>query len=124
MHRVILRSGIHLATLTGKVLDYEGSIAPDRRLMAAADLRPGEQVHVLNVNTGFRLVTHLREAPSGSGTRMRNGPAARLGEPGDLAIILAYGHYTDAPARRLRPNSVRVARNNQPLSRRAPKPSK
>jgi aspartate 1-decarboxylase len=123
MHRVLLRSKIHRATLTGKVLDYEGSIAIDRRLMDAADLLPGEQVHVLNVNTGSRLVTYVIEAPAGSGTMMLNGPAARLGEPGDIVIILAYGYYTDAAARRLRPRIVRVDVNNQPLSGPTPKPS-
>ncbi|HPC59992.1 MAG TPA: aspartate 1-decarboxylase [Verrucomicrobiota bacterium] len=123
MHRVMLRSKIHRATLTGKALDYEGSIAIDRRLMDAADLLPGEQVHVLNVNTGSRLVTYVIEAPAGSGTVMLNGPAARLGEAGDMVIILAYGHYPDAAARRLRPKIVRVDRNNQPLATPAAKPS-
>ena len=33
----MLRSKIHLATLTGTELDYEGSIAIDRDLMAARD---------------------------------------------------------------------------------------
>lgn len=123
MHRVMLRSKIHRATLTGKALDYEGSIAIDRRLMDAADLLPGEQVHVLNVNTGSRLVTYVIEAPAGSGTMLLNGPAARLGEAGDMVIILAYGHYPDAAARRLRPKIVRVDRNNQPLATPAAKPS-
>jgi aspartate 1-decarboxylase len=54
---------------------------------------------------------------------MLNGPAARLGEPGDIVIILAYGYYTDAAARRLRPRIVRVDVNNQPLSGPTPKPS-
>lgn len=62
--RLLLKSKIHRATLTGKELDYEGSIALDRQLMDAADLLPGEQVHVLNVNTGSRLVTYVIEAPA------------------------------------------------------------
>ena len=52
MQRFMLRSKIHRATLTGTELDYEGSIAIDRDLMSAADLFPGEQVHVLNLNNG------------------------------------------------------------------------
>jgi len=39
----MLKSKIHRATLTGKALDYEGSIALDHRLTDAADLLPGEQ---------------------------------------------------------------------------------
>lgn len=115
MHRIMLRSKIHRATLTGKALDYEGSIAIDRRLMDAADLLPGEQVHVLNVNTGSRLVTYVIEAPAGSGTVMLNGPAARLGEAGDLVIILAYGHYPDEVARRLTARIVQVNARNAPV---------
>jgi hypothetical protein len=75
----MLRSKIHRATLTGAELDYEGSIAIDRDLMAAADLLPGEQVHVLNLSNGQRLITYVIEAPAGSGTMLLNGPAARLG---------------------------------------------
>ncbi len=114
--RVMLRSKIHRATLTGKELDYEGSIALDRRLMDAADLLAGEQVHVLNVNTGSRLVTYVIEAPAGSGTVMLNGPAARLGEVGDIVVILAYGHYEDTAARQLKARIVHVDAKNAPTS--------
>lgn len=79
--RIMLRAKIHRATLTGKALDYEGSIALDRLLMEAADLLPGEQVHVLNVDTGARFVTYAIEAPARSGTVMLNGPAARRVQP-------------------------------------------
>ena len=116
MCRVMLKSKIHRATLTGKALDYEGSIALDLRLMEAADLLAGEQVHVLNVNTGARLVTYVIEAPADSGTVMLNGPAARLGEVGDLVVILAYGHYEDAAARRLTPLIIHVNEHNLPLA--------
>jgi aspartate 1-decarboxylase len=110
----MLKSKIHRATLTGKALDCEGSIALDRRLMDAADLLAGEQVHVLNVNTGSRLVTYVIEAPAGSGTVMLNGPAARLGEVGDVAVILAYGYYANALARQLEPRVVHVDARNVP----------
>jgi aspartate 1-decarboxylase len=113
----MLKSKIHRATLTGTVLDYEGSIALDRRLMGAADLLPGEQVHVLNVNTGSRLITYVIEAPAGSGTVMLNGPAARLGETGDIVIVLAFGHYEDAAARQLRPKIVHVNARNALVNR-------
>lgn len=114
-NRLMLRSKIHRATLTGKALDYEGSIALDRQLMDAADLLAGEQVHVLNVHTGSRLVTYVIEAPAGSGTVMLNGPAARLGEIGDPVIVLAYGYFPDADARRLKPRIVHVNSNNTPV---------
>ena len=92
----MLKSKIHRAVLTGTELSYEGSIAIDRDLIEAADLLPGEQVHVLNCNNGERLVTYVIEAPSGSGTMELNGPAARLGCPGDLIIVISYSLYDDS----------------------------
>ncbi len=83
--------------------------------MDAADLLSGEQVHVLNVNTGSRLITYVIEAPAGSGTVMLNGPASRLGEPGDLVVLLAYALVPAARARRFRPVVVRVDAKNRPL---------
>lgn len=112
--RVVLKSKIHRVTLTGKALDYEGSLALDRRLMDAADLFAGEQVHVVNVNTGSCFVPCVLEAPASSGTVMLNGTAARLGEVGDVVMILAYGHYEDAAARRLKARIIHVDEHNAP----------
>lgn len=122
MHRIMFRSKIHRARLTGKALDYEGSIALDRRLMDAADMLAGEQVHVLNINTGDRLVTYVIEAPAGSGTVMLNGPAARRGEVGDPLVIIAYGLCLDAEAHGFKPRIVRVDERNAPLPERSELP--
>ncbi len=108
MQRFMLRSKIHRATLTGADLDYEGSIAIDRQLLEAAGMLPGEQVHVLNLNNGARLVTYIIEAPAGSGTVLLNGPAARLALPGDKIIVLAYGLFDETEARALRPKVIHV----------------
>lgn len=86
----MLKSKIHRATLTGTKLDYQGSIAIDRNLLEAADMLPGEQVQVLNVNSGTRLTTYVIEAEAGSGTVLLNGPAARMGVAGDLVVIITY----------------------------------
>ena len=120
MQRFMLRSKIHRATLTGADLDYEGSIAIDRLLLEAADMLPGEQVHVLNVNNGARLVTYIIEAPAGSGTMLLNGPAARLGLPGDKVIVLAYGLFDELDARSLRPKVIHVDAANQ-ITGKAPR---
>jgi aspartate 1-decarboxylase len=110
----MLRSKIHCATLTGTELDYEGSIALDRDLIQAAELLPGEQVHVLNLSNAERLITYVIEAPAGSGTVMLNGPAARLASVGDKVIILAYALADEEEARRLRPKIVHVDGRNRP----------
>lgn len=109
----MLKSKIHRATLTGTELNYEGSIAIDSGLLEEADILPGEQVHVLNVNTGARLVTYAIVAPAGSGTVLLNGPAARLGAPGDPVIVLTYCDLEDAEARRHQPRVVLVDGKNR-----------
>lgn len=111
----MLRSKIHGATLTGTQLEYEGSIAVDRRLLQAADMLPGEQVQVLNLNNAQRLITYVIEAPAESGTVMLNGPAARLGCPGDRLIVLSYCAVSEEEARSIRPKVVRVDAQNRPL---------
>jgi aspartate 1-decarboxylase len=113
VQRFMLRAKIHRATLTGTELDYEGSIAIDRNLIEAANLLPGEQVHVLNLSNAQRLVTYVIEAPAGSGTMMLNGPAARLGMQGDKVVILAYGAATEEEARNLKPTIVHVDDQNR-----------
>ena len=117
MQRFIMLSKIHRATLTGTELDYEGSIAIDRDLIDAAQLLLGEQVHVLNINTGARLVTYVIEAPAGSGTVMLNGPAARLGMRGDKVVILSYVGVSDEEARNMKPIVVHVDEANRRVDR-------
>jgi aspartate 1-decarboxylase len=116
VQRFMLRSKIHRATLTGTDLDYEGSIAMDRTLMDAADILPGEQVHVLNLYNGERLITYAIEAPAGSGTMLLNGPAARLGSPGDIVIVLSYCEVSDEKARTFKPIVVQVDAKNRIVS--------
>jgi aspartate 1-decarboxylase len=113
VQRFMLRSKIHRATLTGTDLDYEGSIAIDRLLIEAAGLLPGEQVHVLNVNNGARLVTYVIEAPAGSGIMLLNGPAARMAVRGDKVVILSYSAMSEEEARTWRPIVVFVDEKNR-----------
>lgn len=115
MRRTLFKSKIHGAVLTGTDLEYEGSIKIDRRLMDAADLRPYEKVHVLNAANGERLETYVIEAPAGSGEVALNGPAARLGYPGDRVVILSYGQYEEAEVAEHEPIVVRVDARNHPL---------
>jgi len=109
----MLRSKIHRATLTQTDLNYEGSITIDRDLLEAAEMLPGEQVHVLNLNNGARLETYTIEGQAGSGTMLLNGPAARLGVPGDLIIVIAYGLVNDEEAKTLQPKVIHVDENNR-----------
>lgn len=109
----MLKSKIHRATLTGCELNYAGSIAVDQNLLDKANLLEGEQVQVLNFNTGERFVTYTIVAPRGSGTVMLNGPAARLGLPGDQVIIISYCEIDDKDARQHKPIIVHVDGKNR-----------
>ena len=108
MRRTMLKSKIHRATLTDCNLEYEGSIAIDSNLLKAADILPGELVHVLNVNNGSRLVTYAIEAEAGSGTVMLNGPAAREGYKGDVLVIITYAEYEESELANYRAKVVKV----------------
>src|SRR6516225_11464791 len=101
MLRTMLKSKIHRATVTQADLHYVGSVTIDRDLMEAADLLPGEQVQIVDIDNGARLETYVIEGPPGSGVIGINGAAARLVHPGDLVILISYMQVDDAEARTL-----------------------
>ena len=109
--RVMLKSKIHRATVTDANLNYEGSITIDRKLMKAADILPYEQVHVVDVNNGNRLVTYAIEGESGE--ICLNGAAARLVQKGDIVIILSYTNVEDDKTQDFHPTLVYVDAKNQ-----------
>jgi aspartate 1-decarboxylase len=94
--RILCRSKIHQATVTGADLHYIGSIGIDGGLMRMTDIIPGEQVAVWNVNNGQRIETYAIALPEGSGQVVVNGAAARHFQPGDKVIIVAFC-LTDEP---------------------------
>ena len=113
MMLTIFRSKIHRATVTEANLNYTGSLTLDRDLMDAAGMLAYEQVHVLNINTGGRFVTYIIEGERGSGVVCLNGAAARLGQPGDLIIVLTYAQMTPEEAQNFRPTRVLVDEKNR-----------
>jgi len=116
MFRTMFKSKIHRATVTQADLHYVGSLTVDRDLMDAADLLPGEQVQVVDIDNGARLETYLIAGPRGSGVIGVNGAAARLVSPGDLVIIISYAQMTDEEARSFTPRVVHVDRDNRIIS--------
>ena len=106
----ILKSKIHLATITDAQLDYMGSIGIGKELMEAAGLIAGEKVQVLNSDNGNRFETYVIEGEKGE-ISLR-GPAARLGRIGDKVIILAYGQLKVDEAKKFKPNLVFVDEKN------------
>jgi len=113
MQRIMKKSKIHTATITGLELYYEGSITIDRDLLDLADMLPGEQVQVVNLNNGERFITYTISGERGSGVIELNGPAARLAAIGDKVIIISYGNYDNTEAKTLKPIVVFVDENNR-----------
>ena len=114
--RRMLKSKIHRATVTDANLNYEGSITIDRSLMDLADIRPFEQVFVVNINNGERFETYAIEGPAGHGDMCLNGAAARLAERGDLVIVMTYAEYSDADLEGFAPVVVHVDERNRPTT--------
>ena len=94
MLRTVCKSKIHRATVTAADIEYAGSLTLDAELMKAADLLPYEQVHVVDVDNGARLVTYCIEGRPGSGTVCMNGAAARLIAVGHKVIIISYAQLS------------------------------
>ncbi|WEO93990.1 aspartate 1-decarboxylase [Streptomyces sp. FXJ1.172] len=116
MLRTLFKSKIHRATVTQADLHYVGSVTIDADLLDAADLLPGELVHIVDITNGARLETYVIEGERGSGVVGINGAAAHLVHPGDLVIIISYAQVTDAEARELQPRVVHVDAGNRIVS--------
>ena len=116
MHRTLYKSKIHRATITEANLHYEGSATVDSDLLEAADILPYEKVQIVNINNGSRLETYVIEGKRGGGEICLNGAAARLGEPGDLCIIISYAVMDEAEAREWEPKTILVNERNRIVS--------
>ncbi|ABL01126.1 aspartate 1-decarboxylase [Pelobacter propionicus] len=119
MERIMLKSKIHRATITGADLEYEGSITIDRDLMDAADIVSYEKVAVWDVTNGSRLETYAIEGERGSGVICLNGAAARLVAPKDVVIIASFVNMSNQAAIKHEPKLVFVDGKNRMLPTRA-----
>jgi aspartate 1-decarboxylase len=111
MHRVLMKSKIHRATVTRADPEYEGSCGIDPALMHAADILPGEQVHVVNVSNGSRAVTYAIEGSPGE--LSLNGAMALVGGAGDIVILITYAHVAQEEVASFRPSVVHVDADNR-----------
>ena len=102
----LLKSKIHRVTVTEANLSYVGSITIDEDLIEAANILPGEKVQIVNNNNGARLETYVIAGERGSGVVCLNGAAARLVQPGDVVIIMAYAWMTYEEAQGFKPAVV------------------
>ena len=107
------KSKIHKARVTKTDLNYQGSIGIDRDLLHASGILPNEKVQVVNLNNGSRFETYTIEEEAGSGAVALYGPAARLGEIGDIIVILSYCLIESADAKNVKLKVVHVNKDNK-----------
>jgi aspartate 1-decarboxylase len=108
-----LKAKIHCATVTEANLNYMGSITIDEVLLEASGILPGEKVQIVNNNNGCRLETYVIEGERNSGVICLNGAAARLVQPGDIVIIIAYALMTREEMTQFIPAVVMVDSKNR-----------
>jgi aspartate 1-decarboxylase len=107
--RVMCKSKIHRAVVTGADLNYVGSVGVDQELLDRTDIIPGEKVAIWNINNGTRIDTYAISLPRGSRQVVINGAAARHFHAGDRVIIVAFC-LTDEP---LEPKMIMVDDENR-----------
>jgi aspartate 1-decarboxylase len=106
----VLKSKIHRAVVTGADLNYEGSIAIDKKLIEAANLNLFEKVDIYNINSGARFSTYVIAGKDGEISL--NGAAARMVQKGDLIIIACYAQIDEKEIKSYKPKIVFVDEKN------------
>ena len=99
----VLKSKLHMVTVTEANLNYIGSITIDEDLMDVAGLIAGEKVQVVDNNNGERFETYVIRGERGSGCICLNGAAARKVLVGDTVIIMSYALMDFEEARSFKP---------------------
>jgi len=115
MKRIMFKSKIHRAKVTGADLNYEGSITIDSELLKLADILPYEKVDIYNVTNGERFSTYVIPGEPGSGEICLNGAAARKVQKGDTVIIVSYCELSDEEVKDYSPIVVLVDEENRPV---------
>ncbi len=109
----MFKGKIHRAIVTEANLNYVGSVTIDSKLLEASGILPGERVQIVNNNNGNRLETYVIKGEADSGVICLNGAAARLVQPGDSVIIIAYCWIDQKEAEEFEPKVVFVDDNNK-----------
>ncbi len=118
MLRMMCKSKIQKATVTETNLEYEGSIAISKNIIAEADILPYEIVLIVNLNTGARFETYAIPAGNNSGVIGLQGGAARLGEVGDRLIIISYEFVEEEKAKVYKPKIVFLDEKNKIIEKK------
>lgn len=114
MLKTMLSGKIHRAVVKQAELNYVGSITIDEELLELAGISEYEQVQVVDINNGHRLITYAIAGERKSGMICLNGAAARLVQPGDKIIIMSYAQLDEEEIKNHKPKVVFVDEDNVP----------
>ena len=109
----LLKSKLHLATVTGSDLNYHGSLTVDPALLEAVGILPYEAILVSNVATGSRAETYALPGIRGAGQIELNGAMARIGSVGDRVIVMAFAMLEPSEVAGHRPKVVALDSRNR-----------
>lgn len=112
MRITLLKSKLHLATVTRSDLNYHGSLTIDPNLMDAVGLVAYEAILVSNVATGLRAQTYVLPGRRGSGSIELNGAIAQLGTVGDRVIVMAFAELEPMEVESHHPRVVALDQHN------------
>jgi aspartate 1-decarboxylase len=113
MRLMLLKSKLHLATVTRSELYYHGSLTIDPNLMEAVGLFAYEAILVSNIATGLRAQTYVLPGRRGSGSIELNGAMARLGAVGDRLIVMAFAELEADEVEGHQPRVVALDQENR-----------
>ncbi len=111
----VLRCKIHNAKVTGKNVNYEGSLTLGRALLEKSGLLPYERIEVYNITNGERFSTYIIPGEKDGYEVILNGAAARKGEVGDRIIIAAYAIIDGEELKGYKPRVLILDDKNMPV---------
>lgn len=95
MVHTFIAAQIRQVRITGVHAEHHGGVTIGTDLLQAADIQPYEQVHITNLATGERWVTHA--LPGEPGQFVLQADSARLGRPGDACDVVTYARARTFP---------------------------
>lgn len=88
--RLVVKSKIHKARVTGEAPDKLDCVIVDEELLERSNLAPFERVLIVDNANGARVETFIAKGPRGSGQVIVSGAAASDIHIGDEIIIMAF----------------------------------
>ena len=114
----ILKSKLHLATVTDSCVDYEGSMTISCDLMELAGIFPYEKVLCGNMANGNRFETYAIPGDPNCGHIILNGATAHLGNKRDRLTIMTFSSLTKEEASNWTPKVLVLNEKNQIVAKR------